>query len=56
MDDKLKSTFGQLMYAMTKTCARESWIEFLDDWGIEHEEYEGLKEYLEKQYGVKTYV
>jgi len=56
MDERLQAEFSQLMYAMTKTCARESWYDFLDGWGIDSEDYENIKRYLNEKYGVKTYV
>lgn len=48
--------FSQLMYALTKQAARESFVEFLDNWGIAEEDYDAIRDYLKETYGVRTYV
>ena len=54
MDEKVEfpAGFSNLMYALTKEAARNSFREFLEGWGIE--DYEQIKELLAKN-GVKTY-
>lgn len=48
--------FSQLMYALTKEAARNGFVDFLENWGIDREEYEKIKAHLAEEYGVKTYV
>ena len=51
--DKLNS----LMYALTKHAARNSFIEFLEEWGLSEEDYAEVKAYLNSNLGeVKTYL
>jgi hypothetical protein len=51
-----KEALSQLMYALTKHAARDSFVDFLDSWGITWEEYESLRDYLKETYNVRTYV
>lgn len=44
--------FSNLMYALTKEAARQSFLDFLEEWGIEN--YDEIKAFLIKN-GVKTY-
>ncbi|HIH5391474.1 TPA: hypothetical protein ACYSFR_000741 [Citrobacter freundii] len=44
--------FSNLMYALTKEAARNSFREFLEDWGIK--DYDEIKSFLAKN-GIKTY-
>ncbi|WP_157929264.1 hypothetical protein [Paenibacillus ihbetae] len=48
--------FSTLMYALTKIAARDSFMEFLENWDITEEEYNSIRDYLKEKYGVKTYV
>lgn len=51
--DKLNN----LMYALTKHAARNSFIEFLEEWGLSEEDYAEVKAYLNSNLGeVKTYL
>lgn len=50
-----KEVFSTLMYALTKECARSSFVEFLEEWDITYEEYQEIKEYLKENYDVNTY-
>ena len=54
MEEKVKfpDGFSNLMYALTKEAARNSFREFLDDWGIK--DYDEIKEFLARN-GIKTY-
>ncbi|HFK5776933.1 TPA: hypothetical protein ACG0EZ_002624 [Enterobacter ludwigii] len=54
MDEKeeFPSGFSNLMYALTKEAARNSFLDFLEEWGIE--DYDEIKAFLAKN-GVKTY-
>lgn len=54
MDEKVEfpSGFSNLMYALTKEAARNSFLDFLEEWGIE--DYDEIKAFLAKN-GVKTY-
>ncbi|HIH6744534.1 TPA: hypothetical protein ACYRWO_000995 [Enterobacter hormaechei] len=54
MDEKIEfpSGFSNLMYALTKEAARNSFLDFLEEWGIE--DYDQIKAFLAKN-GVKTY-
>lgn len=53
MDNKKFETF---MYALLKTAARESFVDFLDDWGLTEEDYQEIKKHLTETYGIKTYL
>jgi putative phage-type endonuclease len=51
--DKLNN----LMYALTKHAARNSFIDFLEEWGLSEEDYAEVKAYLNSSLGeVKTYL
>lgn len=51
--DKLNS----LMYALTKHAARNSFVDFLEDWGLTEQDYAEVKEYLNASLGkVETYL
>lgn len=54
MEQKIEfpAGFSKLMYALTKEVARNSFSEFLDEWGVE--DYDEIKEFLDKN-GIKTY-
>ncbi|ENL6904459.1 hypothetical protein AB5R89_002355 [Enterobacter ludwigii] len=54
MDEKVEfpSGFSNLIYALTKEAARNSFLDFLEEWGIE--DYDEIKAFLAKN-GVKTY-
>lgn len=56
MNERQKEVFSELMYALTKNAANISFIDFLENWGIEDEDYEQIKAYLKETYGIKTYV
>ena len=46
-----------LMYALTKSCARTSFDEFLSDWELTSEDYEQIKSFMaEKLGGMNTYL
>jgi DNA-directed RNA polymerase subunit N (RpoN/RPB10) len=51
---KAPEKLQELMYALTKNAARNSFNEFLEDWGITRPEYEEIKEFI-SDLGVKTY-
>jgi hypothetical protein len=44
------------MYALTKEAARSGFIDFLEAWGLTHEEYEEIRDYLKETYGINPYV
>jgi hypothetical protein len=48
--------FSTLMYALTKHAAKDSFIDFLEDWGLTWEEYVEIRDYLKEKYGAETYV
>ncbi|MEC0167902.1 hypothetical protein [Paenibacillus graminis] len=48
--------FSQLMYALTKHAARDSFVDFLESWGIAEADYYDICGYLAENYGVRTYV
>ncbi|WP_165572530.1 hypothetical protein [Pectobacterium brasiliense] len=56
MSDKIEfpKGFSTLMYALTKNAARNSFVEFLDEWGIKKEEYEEISKFLAEN-NIKTY-
>ena len=56
MNEHLQDKMQTLIYALTKNAARNSFIEFLEGWGITEEEYDQLKEVLKEKLGVKPYV
>lgn len=56
LSDGHKEDFNRLMYGLTKTAARESFVEWLDKWGVAEEDYDVISKYLKDKYGVKTYV
>ncbi len=46
-----------LMYALTKSCARTSFDEFLNDWELTNKDYDEIKAYMaEKLGGMNTYL
>jgi len=48
---------NKLMYALTKHASRNSFIEFLGEWGLSQEDYNEVKDYLNYNLGeVKTYL
>lgn len=51
-----KEKFSKLMYGLTKMAARDSFIDFLEFWGITENEYDEIRDYLKETYGTKTYV
>ncbi|WP_197261617.1 hypothetical protein [Brevibacillus laterosporus] len=49
--------FGTLFYALTKGAARDSFVEFLEYWGLTEEDYDDIKKHLMETYGIrKPYV
>ena len=48
--------FSTLMYALTQNAAQDSFIGFLETWGLTIEEYKEIKDYLIKTYGINLYV
>ncbi|NGM81243.1 hypothetical protein G5B47_02320 [Paenibacillus sp. 7124] len=48
--------FSTLMYALTKHAARDSFLDFLDSWGITEADYYDICGYLKETYDVRTYV
>ena len=55
MDEKLKEKFSDLMYALTKLAARDSFMDFLSYHDIDDDEWKAIKAHLKSTYGVKTY-
>lgn len=51
-----KERFNTLMYALTKHAASNSFVNFLDTWGLTKEDYDSIKEYLKDTYGIKPYI
>lgn len=57
MNEHMQAKMETLMYALTKEAARSSFIEWLETWGLNHEEYKILKqEWIDKLNIKKTYV
>ncbi|WP_162940861.1 hypothetical protein [Pectobacterium parmentieri] len=56
MSDKIEfpKSFSRLMYALTKNAARNSFVEFLEEWDITEEDYEEISKFL-KDNDIKTY-
>jgi len=48
--------FSRLMYALTKHAARDSFIDFIEGWGLTWDDYKEIRDYLKETYGVETYV
>ncbi|NEG85061.1 hypothetical protein GQQ15_06245 [Pantoea agglomerans] len=46
--------FSELMYALTKEAARNSFRDFRENWGITEDQYEEIKRFLAEN-GIKTY-
>ena len=55
LDEKLKEKFSDLMYALTKLAARDSFMDFLSYHDIDDDEWKAIKAHLKSTYGVKTY-
>ncbi|WP_337102376.1 hypothetical protein [Paenibacillus sp. YIM B09110] len=51
-----KEALGQLFYALTKHAAQDSFVDFLESWGITWEEYVSVRDYLKETYNARTYV
>lgn len=56
MNEDLQKKMQTIMYALTKNAARNSYLEFLDDWGISEEDYDEITKVWEEKLGVKPYV
>lgn len=56
MDEDLQKKMQKIMYALTKNAARNSYAEFLEDWGISDDDYEEIKKVWEEKLGIKPYV
>ncbi|WP_232696147.1 hypothetical protein [Brevibacillus daliensis] len=49
--------FSTLMYALTKNAARNSFVDFLEEWDLTKDDYDDIKEHLIETYGIrKPYV
>lgn len=46
---------NKYLYALEKLAARESFMDFIEDWGITEEEYEEIAEFFKAQ-GIKGYI
>ena len=53
MDNK---KFENLMYGLLKNASKNSFIDFLETWGITEDEYYEIKKHLETQYNIKLYL
>ena len=49
MNENLKKKTNKLFYGLMKMAKRESFIDFLEYWGISYDEYEEIKEYFKKE-------
>lgn len=56
MTEHQQDQMQTLIYALTKNAARDSYREFLEDWGISKEDYDQLKVILKERLGVTPYV
>lgn len=56
MSEHLQKKMQTLIYALTKHAARNSYSDFLEDWGISEEDYAEIKKIWEEKLGVKPYV
>jgi hypothetical protein len=48
--------FSRLMYALTKHTARDSFIDFIEGWGLTWDDYKEIRDYLKEKYNINTYV
>lgn len=48
--------FSRLMYAFTKEAARHGFVDFLEAWDITEDDYDEIRDYLVKTYGIKPYL
>lgn len=53
MDNK---KFEKLMYGLLKNASRNSFVRFLDSWGLSEEDYAEIKKHLESTYNIKLYL
>jgi len=56
INDDLKKKISSLMYALTKTAAREDFVEFLDCEGLTLNDYEDIKRFWESVGITGTYL
>jgi hypothetical protein len=56
LSDAHKELFSRLIFSMTKSAARLSFIDFLSELNISEKDYQVIRDYLSVKYGVKTYV
>ena len=56
MTEELQKKMQTLMYFLTKNAARSSYVEFLEECGINYDEYQEIKEVWAEKLGVKPYV
>ena len=56
MDEELQKKMQLLMYFLTKTAARNSYSEFLNNLDITEEDYVKIKNEWKTKLGVKPYV
>ena len=55
--ESVHDKMNTLMYALTKSAARTSFDEFLEDWGLTNADYEEIKSFMaENLGGMKTYL
>ena len=56
-EESVHDKMNTLMYALTKSAARTSFDEFLEDWGLTNADYEEIKSFMaENLGGMKTYL
>jgi len=55
MDENLQKKMQDLMYKLTKEAARTSYREFLENCGINDEDYKKIKEIWGTQLGIVPY-
>lgn len=46
---------SKYLYALEKKAAQESFVDFLDSWGIDEDEYHEIKKFL-NEHGIKGYI
>ena len=56
MTDELQKKVQTLMYMLTKNAARNSYTEFLEDCGIDDDDYDEIKKIWQEKLGIKPYV
>jgi len=55
-EEHLQDQMQQLMYGLLKLATRDSFVEFLDWWGISKDDYEKIKEIWKDKLGIIPYV